>query len=244
MTGMVLSVIPIGEYDRRLVILTKERGRISAFAKGARKQNSALMACSQPFAFGQFQLYVGRSSYTVSSAQIQNYFEEIKKDLETVYYGMYFCEFATHLTRENVESVGMLKLLYQSLRALGKENIPNSLIRYIFELKMLCFNGEAPQVFECLKCKRKEELVCFNSHQGGILCKNCQRPESIMIEEATLYTLQYIVSSKIENLYTFLLKDRVLEQLRKVVEHYVRTYIQVSMKSLEILEMYGDTLQK
>ncbi len=73
LTGMVLKVSPVGEMDKRLVILTRERGKITAFARGARRPGNPFMAVSRPFAFGQFSLYAGRDSYTLQSAEISNY---------------------------------------------------------------------------------------------------------------------------------------------------------------------------
>ncbi len=64
---------PVGEYDRRVVILTKEQGKISAFARGARRPNSPLVVAVN-LSFGEFTVYAGRSSYTVQSAKISTIF--------------------------------------------------------------------------------------------------------------------------------------------------------------------------
>ena len=113
LTGMVLSAMPIGEFDKRVVLLTRERGQIAAFAKGARRPNSHLLGASRPMAFGTFSLYEGRSSYNIKSAEITAYFDELTKDLEDISYSSYFLEVATAYTVEGMEGTPMMKLLYQ-----------------------------------------------------------------------------------------------------------------------------------
>lgn len=239
-TGMVLSAMPIGEYDKRLVILTKETGKISAFARGARKPNSALLAASQPFTFGEFQVFRGRDSYTVSSAAVSNYFGELRQNLEGAYYGFYFCEFADYLTRENVETKEILKLLYQSLRALAKGTIDVLLVRYIYELRLIALNGEAPQVFECVSCGGKDGLSWFYSERGGLLCRECkgEYPEGRSISAALLYTMQFILTAPLEKLYTFTVSQEVLMEFERLMEEYRRYYIGHDFKSLEMLALF------
>ena len=170
-TGIVLSATPIGEYDKRVVILTKEKGKISAFAKGARRQNSMLMGVTNPFSFGEFTLYEGRTSYTLVSASISNYFSELRMDVEGAYYGFYFLELANYYAREANDETQTLKLLYQTLRALVNPKIPNKLIRYIYELKLITINGEGPQMQECVCCGKMGAYDMFSIMRGGIVCR-------------------------------------------------------------------------
>lgn len=237
-TGMVLAAMPVGDYDKRLVILTKENGKITAFARGARKPNSALLACSQPFTFGEFALYPGRNSYTVHSVNVTNYFSELRLDIEAVYYGCYFCEFAEQVTRENNDEMQVLKLLYQTLRALGKQSIPNPLIRYIFELKLMSINGYTPQVFECVGCQATEELHRFSISRGGLLCNHCKQgaPDQFLVDGSTIYTMQFIITTPVEKLYRFNVSEQVLRELKKIMTSYVKIMVDGPFKSLEILE--------
>lgn len=236
--GMVLSAMPVGEYNKRLVILTRELGKISAFAKGARKPNSAFLACSEPFSFGEFTLYAGRSSYNIMSAEISNYFTELRGDIDSLYYSFYFCEFTEYITKENNDEKEVLKLLYQSLKAVAKKTIELRLIRAVFELKLMALNGLAPQLFECVKCGSETDFYRFSPKNGGLLCTDCRHldSEAISISTSALYAMQYIISKEIEKLYTFTVTEDVLIELEGCIMNYLAQYIDHTFRSLRMIK--------
>ncbi len=237
LTGMVLEAIPIGEYDKRITLLTRERGKITAFAKGARRQNSPLVAAANPFAFGEFEAYEGKSSYTIVKASIANYFRELVEDFENVYYGFYFLEIADYYTRENADELHMLKLLYQSLRALMKENLPNRLVRRVYELKCMVINGEYPNVFSCMECAREDGLRWFDPGRRGVLCDGCKRSAAaIPISESALYAMQFVITAPVEKLYTFTVSQEVLLTLERILNEYMKHTLDRRFRSLQILE--------
>ncbi len=242
LTGMILSATPIGEYDRRIVVLTKEQGKISAFAKGSRRPNSHLVGVVNPFTFGKFTIYEGRNSYTIQSVEVVNYFSELRNDVVGAYYGFYFLEFANYYTRENNDERNMLKLLYQSMRALTNPHIPNGLVRCVFELKTYYIMGEGPEVFRCVVCGDQERAKVFSVNKGGLVCEECSHgmQDGIRLEQSTLYCMQYIKSTEIEKLYTFNVTDNVRAQLMKILDRYRQIYVDHRFKSLEILETLSE----
>lgn len=209
-TGMILKSEPIGEYDRRVVILTKERGKLSAFVRGARRPGNRFMASTNPFCFGTFKLYPGRNAYTLQEIHIDNFFEELRNDFVGAYIGIYFMEIADYYGRENNDDKELLKLLYQALRALIHPAYDNRLVRAIFEIKAIAVNGEFPGIFP-----------------------------DIEADSTCAYAISYIVMSPIEKLFRFSVTEEVLMQLTDCATRYCNKCMDKKFKSLEIIETLG-----
>lgn len=204
-TGMILETGPVSDYDRRLVVLTKERGKITVFVRGCRRPGNKFMAATNPFCFGRFKLFEGRTAYNLADIEVTQYFEELRTDYEGAYLGMYFLELASYYTRENNDEVEMLKLLYQSVRAIISPSLDNALVRAVYEMKALVVNGEFPGV-----------------------------PAGMTLLPATQYAVDFIVKTGVEHLYTFAVTEEVLEELTQLNEIYRKRFYDREFKSLKL----------
>lgn len=208
---MVIGWMPIGEYDRRVVLLTREMGKLSAFARGARRPNSSLLAATDLFAFGTFRLYAGRNSYTLQEASITNYFGYFRTHMEASLMGQYFCEVLEYCTRENNDEAALLLLAYQSLRALEAPAFPNALVRSIFEIRTVTAEGEFP-----------EDYAKY-------------LPDAVL--PATAQAVQTIVTAPIAQLYSFTLDAAAADQLARIAAKAMANCFDYHhFRSLDILE--------
>lgn len=239
--GVVLSATAFDEYDKRIVLLTRERGKISAFAKGARRQNSKLMAACNPFVFGTFILYEGRTSYNLNQVEISYHFAELAKKQPQIYYGYYFLELADYFGHDGTDEKDMMNLLYLTAKALMNPNINPRLIRCIYELRTMVIQGLMPQLWECNACnkKLKDEKIFFSFEQHGIVCEKCAYNimDSRRISMTTLYAMQYIATVPMGKLYTFSVTDEVLRELEYFVHNYTNKNTDRKFKTLDILNI-------
>lgn len=240
--GVVLSAMPIGEYDKRIVLLTRERGKISAFAKGARRLNSPFMAASNPFVFGTFTLYEGRNSYNLNQVSVTHHFVELAGMQPGIYYGYYFLELADYFGREGTDEKEMMNLLYVTVKALLNSRIDDRLVRCVFELRIMAEQGLMPQLFSCTSCDceiRETDPVYFSQQEHGVLCGTCAMGvrNAVRISGTALYAMRFIVSAPMGKLYSFSLKEEVLSELEYHIHRYTAANTDRRFKSLEILEI-------
>lgn len=208
LTGMVLISAPAGDYDRRIVLLTKERGKITAFARGAQRPKSTLLAATEPFTFGTYQLYEGSSAYTCVGADVSNYFDSLKRDFVGAYYGFYFMDFADYYAMENMDGGDMLNLLYAALRALENPKLDDGTVRYAFEVRIMVLGGEFPQDIT----------------------------QDTSLSETARYAFWHMITAPLGQLFSFSVKPEVLAEIRKAQDRIRLKIIDRKFKSLEILE--------
>jgi len=183
--GIVLRTYKLGEADRIVVFLTKDRGKVRAVAKGVRKTKSKFGSRLEPMSHCVLQFYEGRELDLVTQAESVDNFRAIREDLDRIGRGVSMLEVADQLAQEGEVNPQLYRMLLGALRTL--ESSASALVTPAFYWKVLALEGYRPEVDICVQCGADDgPLVAFDVESGGLLCRVCRRGMPISAEAVVL----------------------------------------------------------
>ncbi len=237
--GIVLREVNIGEADKIVTIFSKELGKITGVAKGARRPKSKFVAGSQFLCYSDFVMFKGRDMYSINSCDVIEPFYEIRNDMERLTYSAHMADIITDVIQENQPATKVLRLFLNSIHFLTKTDKNPELILRIFELRLLSTIGYAPYVKGCLECGSDEfEGLSFSFKKCGFICKECRQgdPSTIQISIGTAKAMYYIVHTNLQDLFGFNLSESVLFELGKISKRYLRDMLEKDYNKLNFLK--------
>jgi DNA repair protein RecO (recombination protein O) len=146
--AVVLRSMPYGETSRIVSLFTRERGRLSVMAKGARVPGSRFGAALQPMSYCQCVFYhkPGRGIQTLSDASLIEPLHRVHRDMDRLSIALRMVELVSALTHEEEANPFLFNLLVQVLHYLdGAPPYPQNLLPY-FQLRMARALGFGPRV--------------------------------------------------------------------------------------------------
>ncbi len=240
--GIVIREVNTGEADKIVTILTKNLGKISAYAKSAKRPRSKFVAGTQFLCYSNLVLFKGRDLYSLNSCDVVEPFYEIRNDVVRLTYSAYITDIVNDLIQEEQPAAKSLQLLLNTFYMLSKTDKSPELITRIFELRFLSILGYAPGVRACTNCGNEEtNEIYFSFKRCGLLCGQCLNddPYAKRISQGTAKALKYIVYSGIKELFRFDVSQDVLYELGKISQRYLKDRLDKEYRKLDYLKWFS-----
>ncbi len=177
-TAIVLRSVDFSETSSVLTLFTRDFGKITALAKGARRKKSPFEAALDLLAICRI-VFLHKSSGAMdllTEAKLERRFRSAATSLDRLYAGFYVVELLRCLTDEHDPHPRAFDLAEQTIVGLdSQEAVPQLLLE--FELGLLTQLGHQPILTKCSGCGREKlepSRVSFGLNEGGVLCHNCR----------------------------------------------------------------------
>jgi DNA repair protein RecO (recombination protein O) len=246
--AVVLRSRKIRESSKVVVLFSQNFGKISTIAKGSLKPKSKFGSSLELFTHSAIIFYKKetRDLHTLSSSEIVNAFDNIRKDVIKLAYASVASEMVERLVPQEEPNKGLFTLLVSALREIDAAQRPHlEILLSSYQLKVLHLVGYGPELARCVRCGRQVgERVWFGLMSGGVLCPMCKDKDlhTVTMTMAALDLLRGYEAEPIEKIGRSRSADKVTREAADVVNSFVRVQIGegTGVKSLEFLERIRD----
>ncbi len=221
--ALVIGSMRYSEADRIITLYTKERGKISAVAKGVRRTKSKVGGRLEPFSLVKMSLHSGRGSlYTVVGVETVRTFQGVRDELFRMEEGARLLSAVRHLFPGEEASAPAFNLLVRGIARLSEcEDAPTAAgIVLATRLKLLVLMGYAPEVTQCARCGGDGPLYGYSPGLGGVVCDSCVEEAGascFALSNGAVATLQTLCQNSLAEIKDLELDDRATAEVEQVV---------------------------
>lgn len=186
--GVIIKEVNYNEYDKLLTLLSKELGKIQIYAFGVRRKNSKNIGLARVLTFAEFDIRVVNEKYTLELISNPKIFEKLIDDYDKVCKAFDLIKVCEYFSMENKDASNEVELLYYAIKSIEQGKISINLIRRVYELKMLVFEG---------LYKTSDKINTDN--------------------EVIKYTWDFVVNTPSNKLFSFILKEDIENRFNELV---------------------------
>ena len=233
--ALVLRTHKLGEADRIVTMLTRNRGKVRAVAKGVRRTRSKFGARLEPGMVVDVQCYEGRNLDTVTQAvSLAAYGEAIAQDYPTYTAAHVMLETCEQLTEEGEPAVQHFRLLAGGLAALAAREHDARLVLDSYLIRALAIAGWRASLLDCARCGLAGPHRAFHVPSGGVVCPSCRPPGSSAPAPETMELLRALFAGDWS--VADLSEHRHRSEASGLVAAYLQWHLERGVRSLRHVE--------
>lgn len=237
--AIVLRVIPYGERDRILALYTRQRGKLSAIAKGSRNPLTRLAPATQLFTHGRYFLAQGKTFEVVTQVRILGSFERLRRDIGLMAACAQCCEMLMKSVPDGEPDDRLFDDLLSALRVADR-GADCEMVLAAFVARLLMHLGYMPRLKRCVRCGNAVGTgkVHFSMEHGGAVCKACSNAygcDATVSEDAVKLILMATRHGLYEAVHSRALKHAAFEASH-LLTRFWQYHFQDQLQSLRVRE--------
>ena len=229
-TAIVLRTIEFSETSVIVTLLTRQFGRVSALAKGARRPKGPFEGALDLLAVCRV-VVIRKTNDTLdllTEAKLHRRFRGGERSLERLYGGFYVVDMLRQLLSDDHEPhPDVYDLAIHTLQQIdGTGDVSSSLA--FFDAQLLRMLGHAPGTDRCTDCGGEVEpttRITFALLAGGIVCAGCRprQKQTISVRKSVIDEIKRLQSTQTTLPTT--VSGNLYGELRAVLNRYIQTVV-------------------
>ncbi len=239
--ALVLRRQNLGEADRIVTFLSRERGKMRAVARSARRVKSKFTGSMEPLTHVHLEFYGKENTdlFRLNSADVLRSFDGLRRDFEKVKIALVMAEMLDRMLEDGEPQAEIFDLSIAVLNRMetagGGGAAEDPLI--LFEARFLRELGYQPNLDRCAKCGQvlAEKGAVFQAGAGDLSCPGCSSG-GLRLSAGAVKHLSAVGSLPIERAFQVSTVPAVRTEVRRFLEVFLTGVSGRRLKSLKFLD--------